>query len=445
MSSNSLETIPQSPVNISTVDTPTQSFETVLDSNYQSAPIEIFNNGNNIDGELATQENFITYQGEKYYLDGFHFHTQSEHTFNGQNTDGEIHLVHKSDTGKVLVVGITLEGVDPNSPDAGLIDPQLDSFLGKLDGSLEDTSTIIDGGDFNPGLLISDNTQVYNYGGSLTTGPYTDAAWVVSTESLIVNENTLENFRNLQKDFYYPLVEGDESISIDENGFNNREIQNELFLGTGGDNLLEGDRNGINGFSDDLMYARSGDDLVNAGIGDDKVFGEQGEDTLIGGQGDDLLVGDANLVGANLDSSDEDYLIGGQGKDNLYIMGDDIAVGGGLNRFDSNFIELLNNEPFELTETQKTELNLADGEQDTFVLMNDGNGYTTTIVGFEEGIDRLDLRAYSLGSVESPQSFQDIQRKDGGDWWEYKTAKVNGNEVTLRIDADPDAVNAALV
>ena len=126
-------------------------------------------------------------------------------------------------------------------------------------------------------------------------------------------------------------------------------------------------------------------------------------------------------------------------------MGDDIAVGGGLNSFNSDFIELLKDEPFGLDQDDQTEWNLADWEQDTFVLMNDGNGYTTTIVGFEEGIDRLDLRAYNLGSVESPQSFQDIQRKDGGDWWEYKTAKVNGNEVTLRIDADPDAVNAALV
>ncbi|MDJ0534581.1 MAG: hypothetical protein QNJ70_19215 [Xenococcaceae cyanobacterium MO_207.B15] len=47
--------------------------------------------------------------------------------------------------------------------------------------------------------------------------------------------------------------------------------------------------------------------------------------------------------------------------------------------------------------------------------------------------------------VESAQSFQDIQEKDDGLWWEYKTPNVNGNEVVLRIDADPDAVNAALV
>ncbi|MDJ0534582.1 MAG: hypothetical protein QNJ70_19225 [Xenococcaceae cyanobacterium MO_207.B15] len=153
------------------------------------------------------------------------------------------------------------------------------------------------------------------------------------------------------------------------------------------------------------MYGRSGNDTVNGGLGNDKIFGENGEDILSGGQGDDLIVGDADLTGANLDSSVEDYLIGGgQGQDQLYIMGDDFAVGGGSNSFDSDFIELLKDQPFQLNEDEKTEFNLADGQQDTFVLVNDRNGYNATIVGFEEGIDRLDLRQYNLGSVLLCQS-----------------------------------------
>ncbi|MDJ0747812.1 MAG: hypothetical protein QNJ32_31395 [Xenococcaceae cyanobacterium MO_167.B27] len=94
------------------------------------------------------------------------------------------------------------------------------------------------------------------------------------------------------------------------------------------------------------MYGRSGNDTVNGGLGNDKIFGENGEDILSGGQGDDLIVGDADLTGANLDSSVEDYLIGGgQGQDQLYIMGDDFAVGGGSNSFDSDFIFLLDEDP----------------------------------------------------------------------------------------------------
>ncbi len=381
MSSDSLATIPQSPVNITTFDTPTQSFDTVLESNYQSAPIEIFNNGKNIDGEFETQQNYVTYRGERYDLKGFHFHTQSEHTFDGQNTSGEIHLVHESSTGKKLVVGILLEVVDPKSSDDNLIDPQLNSILGKLDVSLQATNTIIDGGNFNPGLLISDDARVYNYGGSLTTKPFTDATWVLAADTLKVNASALQNFSNLQNTLYA------------NGGLNNREIQNELFLGTNGDDFLQGDRNGA---SKDLIYARDGNDIVDGGQNNDKLFGEAGEDTMFGGRGDDLLVGDIDIVGVNSDSYTKDYLIGGEGQDLLYIYGDDIAVGGGSNSFNSNLIETLDDEPWQ------SELNLSDGQQDTFVFVTKGDGYTATIVGFEAGIDRLDLRQYNLGSVDSP-------------------------------------------
>ena len=174
-----------------------------------------------------------------------------------------------------------------------------------------------------------------------------------------------------------------------------------------------------------------------------KIFGDGGEDNLFGGQGNDLVVGDAASNGLNSASPAVDYLIGGQGQDQLYIVGDDIAVGGGPNSVNEEFIEYLGNEPFDPEE--KAGFNLADGQQDTFVLMNDGNGYTATIVGFEAGIDQLDLRQYNLGSVNQPQAFQSMQEESNGLWWEYKTANVNGSEVILRIDANPDVVNAALV
>ena len=429
-------TLTQSPVNISKTDTPTQSFASVLNAYYQKVSIEIFNNGHNIDGEFANEQNYVIYQGETFYLEGFHFHTNSENTFDGQQTESEIHLVHKSDSGKVLVVGVLLDGVDPNGPSSHLINPQLSSFLGKLDGSLIDPSKQIES-TFDPSKLISGDSQVYNFGGSLTTPPHTDAIWVVARDTLTVSNADLENFRDLQKEFY------PENSYVDSNGFNARAIQNELFLGTDENDFLQGDRNGPNGFSDDLIYARSGDDTVEGGLGNDKIFGEAGEDVLVGSQGDDLIVGDAKTSGVNLAPSAKDYLIGGDGRDQLYIVGDDIAVGGGPNSFDAEFIEFLNDEPFDPDE--KAAFNLSDGQQDTFVFVNDGNGYTTTIVGFEAGIDRLDLRQYNLGSVDQPRPFQGVQAESDGLWWEYKTSKVNGNEVVLRIDADPDAVNAALV
>ena len=427
------ESLTQSPVNISTNDTPTQLLNEVLVDNYQSAPITIFNNGNGIDAEFETQQNFVTYKGEQYFLDGFHLHTDSENTFNGQTTDSEIHLVHISNAGNILVVGRLLEGVDPNGPDANLIDPQLSSFFGNLDSSLADTSVEIDGGNFDPSQLISNNSQIYNFGGSLTTPPFSDATWVVAADTLKVSQNDVQNFSDLQENLYgFP------------DGLNNRPVQNELFLGTSSGNLIQGDRNGISGFSDDLIYARSGNDTVKGGQGDDKIFGQEGVDILIGGQGDDIIVGDSDLAGVNLDPSSKDYLIGSGGKDTLYLSGNDIALGGGPLSLVNNLISFLDNPLLNLLPLQLSPLNLSDGEQDTFVFENDGFDYNPKIVEFEAGIDSIDLREYNVGTGLSG-TLQSERQGLLSDWWEYTTPNVNGSEVVFQIDANPTEVNAALI
>ena len=94
-------------------------------------------------------------------------------------------------------------------------------------------------------------------------------------------------------------------------------------------------RNGLTGFSDDLIYARDGKDTINGGIDHDKLYGEEDDDIIFAGPGGDLLVGDNNLAGVNSDSYATDILIAGDGPDMLYIIGDDIAVGGAANNFDA--------------------------------------------------------------------------------------------------------------
>ncbi len=60
--------------------------------------ISIKNNG-------YINSNDIQVDGEIYHLINFHFHAPSEHTLNGERQAGEVHFVHKSDSGKVAVVG----------------------------------------------------------------------------------------------------------------------------------------------------------------------------------------------------------------------------------------------------------------------------------------------------------------------------------------------------
>jgi carbonic anhydrase len=54
----------------------------------------------------------LAFNGVEYNLLQFHFHSPSEHTIGGAYYDGEMHMVHKSEDGKkLLVVGIMLEAV----------------------------------------------------------------------------------------------------------------------------------------------------------------------------------------------------------------------------------------------------------------------------------------------------------------------------------------------
>ena len=51
----------------------------------------------------------VTHEGVVYTLLQMHFHSPSEHTVGFGYSDAEIHLVHKSDSGKYLVVGVFLD------------------------------------------------------------------------------------------------------------------------------------------------------------------------------------------------------------------------------------------------------------------------------------------------------------------------------------------------
>ena len=47
--------------------------------------------------------------GDVYSLVQFHFHAPSEHTLNGRHYPMEMHLVHKSDSGRLAVIGVFIE------------------------------------------------------------------------------------------------------------------------------------------------------------------------------------------------------------------------------------------------------------------------------------------------------------------------------------------------
>jgi carbonic anhydrase len=324
----------QSPVNITTDPhiTPSKDFSAVVTAHYRSESINLVNNGENIVGTFTTGHNKVTYQGKDYILKTFHFHTQSEHTFDGHHTAGELHLVHESADGDKLVIGQLLVeefvSADKHHQNDGH-DAQIDSFFDKIidpngspinaqpnpalriTDSINNPTPSISGGTFDPSHMLSGHSDVYEYGGSLTTGELTDATWLVAAQTVVVNATDLQNFRNLQVDFYYP-----ENPDVDAQGYNGRDVQGELVLGTVNSESLFGDRNDVP--SDDIIYGRAGNDTLTGGGGNDKIFGETGGDHLSGGLGNDWLIGGVGsdtLTGGG--GSDKFVLVPGEGRDTI--------------------------------------------------------------------------------------------------------------------------------
>ncbi len=126
------KSLTQSPVNINRNDTPSEDFHSVLTTNYREAPITIENVGTNIDAVFETNDNYVIYEGERYDLQQLHFHTESEHTFNGRNTAGELHLVHESSDGDILVVGQLLVEEFVSEDQHHDQDAQIDSFFDNI-------------------------------------------------------------------------------------------------------------------------------------------------------------------------------------------------------------------------------------------------------------------------------------------------------------------------
>ena len=72
------------------------------------------------------------------------------------------------------------------------------------------------------------------------------------------------------------------------------------------------------GWEEDLFLGSSGNDVVQGDRNGDALYGNQGDDLLLGGTGDDLLVG----------GSGHDGLYGESGNDHLITQGGDAAFGG---------------------------------------------------------------------------------------------------------------------
>ncbi|MGL4662554.1 MAG: carbonic anhydrase family protein, partial [Culicoidibacterales bacterium] len=108
-------------------------------------------------------KNDIELNGEIYHLVQFHFHNPSEHEIGGVLYPMEVHFVHKSDTGKIAVIGAVIEASEQ---------PTMQGYWNEKSSHSEMKKTL------NLSTFIHGGGK--HYKGSLTTPPCSEGVeWLV--------------------------------------------------------------------------------------------------------------------------------------------------------------------------------------------------------------------------------------------------------------------------
>ena len=172
----------QSPVNI---DTTLKAQLAPLLTHYTDGPITLLNNGHTIQAAMKSEtENSITLDNIPYTLQQFHFHAPSENTVQGKHYAMEMHLVHTSAKGEIVVVAVMFDKGEPNK--------ELDDLWRNMPAAEQNTA-------LKPNLdinqLLPADKRYWRFSGSLTTPPCSEGVtWVVLKHPMTLSAAQLEMF-----------------------------------------------------------------------------------------------------------------------------------------------------------------------------------------------------------------------------------------------------------
>lgn len=149
---------------------------------------DVLNNGHTVQVNYPAGSTLVLGE-ESFALVQYHFHSPSEHTLEGQQFPMEMHLVHKSEQGKLAVLGVFIE--------EGAANPAFEPVWANLPKSkgaevhLEHVTVDVDD------LLPSERTT-YRYEGSLTTPPCSEGVqWMVLGTPVALSAGQIGTFRAL--------------------------------------------------------------------------------------------------------------------------------------------------------------------------------------------------------------------------------------------------------
>ncbi len=139
-----------------------------INPNWGSSAFNMVNNGHTLQVNYDAGSD-VSFEGKTFNLKQFHFHSPSEHILNGREYPLEMHFVHQSAAG-ILVIGVFYEQGQEN--------PLLDTIWGAAPAAGQ--SATIAGLMINATDFLPKGMGYYNYQGSLTTPPCTEGVnWIV--------------------------------------------------------------------------------------------------------------------------------------------------------------------------------------------------------------------------------------------------------------------------
>lgn len=164
---------------------------------YKPTTFTLLNNGHTIQAEATIESNSIIVEGNVYKLSLFHFHTPSEHQFNGQNYDMELHLIHSDNNGNLAVLGVMIEEGRENKILASIWD-----ILPKG----ENEKVISEKYLIHLQDLLPQNQVSFHYSGSLTTPPCTEKVkWIVFEQPIEMSKVQIQAFKQIFLDNHRPI------------------------------------------------------------------------------------------------------------------------------------------------------------------------------------------------------------------------------------------------
>ncbi len=179
----------QSPINIETSRVIEDKKIPDLVINYKPTEFSLTNNGHTIQANALTSDNSFIADNKEYKLAQFHFHTPSEHQFNGKNFDMEIHFVHQNANKQFAVLGLMIK--------EGASNPYLEKTWNILPPE-EITEAVKLTEPIDLMSLLPKDKKSFQYNGSLTTPPCSeDVEWVILEEPIEMSKEQIDKFRNI--------------------------------------------------------------------------------------------------------------------------------------------------------------------------------------------------------------------------------------------------------